>query len=251
MLETFNPVVRPIAVKYDPLSVVRAAELPPLFSLSAVPGQRRSRQPLRVALNARFRLPAGEYELTVKGSDEAGTVPESDAGTPNRPGRPAARDVAVAADSWKRVTAPFPGTARCRIRRISCVAPGGANNRGAAAPSAADRRRGTPIREPYRAVCRRTLASRESFFHDGDSYPETEGLWVRGRSTTRLTILKPSESQTSVMLAIHSGARPNSGDPGRRATGRSESSWFPAVTRKIAIPSNAGRTVHPALGHRF
>ena len=99
MLETFNPVVRPIAAKYDPLSVVRAAELPPLFSLSAIPGQRRSRQPLRVALNARFRLPAGEYEVTVKGSDEAGTVPQSDAGPPNRPGRLAARDVAAAAHS--------------------------------------------------------------------------------------------------------------------------------------------------------
>ena len=43
MLETFDPIARPIAVRYSPLSIVAAANLPPLFSLSAVPGTERTR----------------------------------------------------------------------------------------------------------------------------------------------------------------------------------------------------------------
>ena len=87
------------------------------------------------------------------------------------------------------------------------------------------------------------------FFHDGDSYPEAEGFWVRGRSTTRLTILKPNESQTSVTLAIHSGARPNTATLAT-PTGRSESSWFQGVTRKIAVPSTQAEPFIP-LGHQL
>ncbi len=53
------------------------ANLPPLFALSAVPGQRTDRQPVRVVLNARFRLPAGRYVLDLKGSDAAGSIPDA------------------------------------------------------------------------------------------------------------------------------------------------------------------------------
>ena len=38
-------------------------ELPPLFTASAVPGERTDPQPVRVLLNARFRLPAGKYAV--------------------------------------------------------------------------------------------------------------------------------------------------------------------------------------------
>ncbi len=69
MLETFNPVARPDRVKYDPLSLVQPGELAAaVFPLGGT-GTTRSRQPLRVVLNARFRLPAGEYELAHQGSD--------------------------------------------------------------------------------------------------------------------------------------------------------------------------------------
>jgi hypothetical protein len=82
------------------------------------------------------------------------------------------------------------------------------------------------------------------FFHDGESNPETDGLWVRGRSTTRLTILKPSESQTSVMLAIHSGAHSNSAILQTRNWSE-RIDLVPGVTRKIAVPSNAGEPFIP------
>ncbi len=43
MLETFDPIARPLAVRYAPLSIVSPGELPPLFTLSAVPGSGRIR----------------------------------------------------------------------------------------------------------------------------------------------------------------------------------------------------------------
>ena len=72
MLETLDPIARPIAIRYDAFSRVSPAELLPLFRLSAVPDQRTERQPVRVVLNARFRLPAGKYVLDLKGSESAG-----------------------------------------------------------------------------------------------------------------------------------------------------------------------------------
>lgn len=96
LLETFDPVARPIAVRYDPFSTVRAAELPALFTASAVPGERTDPQPLRVMLNARFRLPAGKYVLELRGSDEAGSVPDTSMALQiGREGRPL--------ESWRLV----------------------------------------------------------------------------------------------------------------------------------------------------
>jgi hypothetical protein len=238
MLETFNTVVRPVAVIYDPLSVVNPAELPPLFSLSAVPGQRRSRQPLRVVLNARFRLPAGEYELDVKGSDEAGTVPDSALGLqigregrpletwplPLTPGSVSQRRFLVPLDSefvGFRASRPVERTiAELRLRALTIVDE--------------DRRFETPL---VRSSADFGVA--RVFFHDGDSFPETEGLWVKGRSTATLTILKPNEGQTSVPLVIHSGGRQNAAileTPGWSQ--RVE--LVPGITTKFAIPSTAG-----------
>jgi hypothetical protein len=243
MLETFNTVVRPIAVRYDPLSFVNAAELPPLFSLSAIPGQRRSRQPLRVALNARFRLPAGEYELTVRGSDEAGTVPNSTLGLQiGREGRPL--------ETWPLSLTPG-SVSRHRFRvPLDAEFVGFRASRPVERTIAELRLRALQVVDVDRRFQSPTVRSAADFgaarvfFHDGDSNPETDGLWVKGRSTTRLTILKPSDSQTSVMLAIHSGARPNSATLQTRDWSE-RIELVPGMTRKMAVPSNAGEPFIP------
>ena len=94
-----TPVVRPVRVKYDPLSVVSPAELPPLFSLSAVPGQRRSRQPLRVVLERALSAPGRRVRARRQGLGRGWNGSRRLAGTADRPRGAAARDMAVVADS--------------------------------------------------------------------------------------------------------------------------------------------------------
>jgi hypothetical protein len=238
MLETFNTVVRPVAVVYDPLSVVSPAEVPPLFSLSAVPGQRRSRQPLRVVLNARFRLPAGEYELDIKGSDQAGTVPDSSLGLQiGREGRPL--------ETWPLSLAP--GSVSQRRFRVPLDAEfvGFRASRPTERTIAQLRLRALTIEDQDRRFESPVVRSSadfgvaRAFFHDGDSFPEEDGLWVKGGATARLTILKPSESQTSLPLAIHGGGRENVAIVETPAWSQ-RIELVPDIMSKIAIPSMAG-----------
>ena len=249
MLETFNPVVRPIAVRYDPLSVVSAGELPSLFSLSASPGQRRSRQPLRVALNARFRLAAGEYELTVKGSDEAGTVSNPTLGLQiGREGRPL--------ETW-----PLPLTPGS-VSQHRFRVPLDAEFVGFRASRAVERtiaelrlralqivRRGPPLRKPDRPVVS-GLRRRESVlprwrFESGDGRTVGEG---------------PLDNATDDLETERKPDLRHARDSQRRASKQCD----PADARLVGAnrPGSGSdeedrrsvecrRTVHPALGNHF
>jgi hypothetical protein len=235
MLETFDPVARPIGVKYDPMSVVRPDDLAPLFSLSAVPGERRNRQPLRVVLNARFRLPAGQYQVDITGSSLAGSVPDAQIGLQiGREGRPLETwplPIVPGSQSHHRFSVPvdaeFVGfrasrqlertISELRLRALEAVG--------------VKRRLRTPT---VRSSADFDVA--RVFFHDPAAYPEREGFWVRGRTTAHVTILNTS-SAPSVTLALHSGARPN-------VVTLSTSDWsqrielVPGTTTKTIIPAN-------------
>jgi hypothetical protein len=238
MLETFNTVVRPRALKYDPLSVVSPSELPPLFSLSAVPGQRRSRQPLRVVLNTRVRLPAGEYELAITGSDEAGTVPRASLGLQiGREGRPL--------ETWPLALKPG-GISQHRFRvPLDAEFVGFRASRQVERTIGELRLRPLAIVDEQRRFESPTVRSSAAFgpvqvfFHDGNAFPEAEGFWVEGRNTTIVTILKPSEDRTSLPLAIHSGRRSNAATLATRDwSDRIE--LIPGRMSQITIPSTAG-----------
>jgi hypothetical protein len=243
LLETFDPHARPIAVRYNPLSRVQAEEVPPLFALSAVPRQRTNRQPVRVVLNARFRLPAGEYVVDFKGSEAAEPVPNAAIGLQiGRDGRPV--------QSWpltirpgEQVRFPFQvpldaefvgfRTARqveraidwLRVTPVSVV------------PK--PRRFRTPT---VRAAS--TFATATVFFHDGESYPEPGGFWVKGRSTASVTLLKANPSDGAITLALHGGPRPN-------AVTFSSARWsqqldlVPGLTAKVEVPSKDGEAFVP------
>jgi hypothetical protein len=243
LLESFSPVARPIAIRYDPISMVNPMDLPRVFSLTATPGQRRDRQPVRVLLNARLRLPAGEYEVEVTGSDKA----TSD--KPNVIGLQLGRE-GRAVETWKatlepgstqsfRVVLPlaaeFVGLRGSReveqavesIRwRVLSVQPVSLRHRAPTVLSAAD------------------FGVARVFFHDSGAYAERDGFWLRGRSTVRMTLVKSHDAAESLTLAVHSGERANAATfsaPGWE--GRLD--LAPGVTQRIVVPARPGEHLAP------
>ena len=151
MLGRFDAVARPLGVRYDPLSMVPPSAIPPLFTLTAVPGQRLAPQPLEVMLNARFMLPAGEYELELTGVRGQG-LPEGRNRPADRPGGRSDRAVAFGDAGRPAVPTSFPRAAGRRIRRIPGAARGGARDRRPHAHADRGGGRGTPRGGRHRAV---------------------------------------------------------------------------------------------------
>jgi hypothetical protein len=208
-----------------------------MFALSAVPGQRTGRQPLRVVLNARFRLPAGVYELDVKGSELAGTIPDP------------AIYLQIGREGGALMSWPMTMT------------PGGHEQHRFEVPVDAEfiAFRAAPSLEPTIAAIRITPVSVVEFrkrlvtpsvlsagafhhvtaFFHGGAYPESDGFWVQGSASTRVTLLKENPGDTGVALAIHSGAKPN-------VVTLSTPDWsqqlklVQGVTERVIVPTNAG-----------
>jgi hypothetical protein len=189
-----------------------------------------------VVLNARFRLPAGRYVVDLKGSDLAGSVPNpSMALQIGREGRPI--------ETWPVVV----GRGQ-RMQREFDV-PLDAEFVGFRAPRAVEETiaelRVSPLSvvETRKRVAAGTVLSAAEFpparifFHDSNAYPESEGFWVKGRTTVRMTLLKARKTDVGVLLAIHSGARPN-------AVTLATSDWsqtlelVPGLTQRVTVPSN-------------
>lgn len=245
LLETFDPVARPIAVRYDAFSVVSPGELPPLFTASAVPGERTDPQPVRVVLNARFRLPAGTYMLDLKGSPSARAGASASIGLQiGREGRPI--------EIW-----PLELGRDERTRREFDV-PLDAEFVGFRAPGQVEKTiaelRVTPINvvETRKRFPSGTVLSAAAFpparvfFHDSYSYPEAEGFWVRGRTRAHMTLLKTRDDDAGILLAIHSGARAN-------IVTLTTPRWsetldlMPGVTQRVTVPSKQGERFVPLV----
>ena len=243
LLETFDPIARPIALRYNGFSRVQADELPPLFAASAVPGQRTSRQPVRVALNARFRLPAGRYVLDLKGSDVAGSIPDASISLQlGREGRPL--------ESWPLVLVPGQHSRRDFDVPLDSEFVGFRAARQAEQGIAELRVSPRSVVEMRKRIPAGTVLSAASFapvrifFHDSLAYPEADGFWVGGRTTVRMTMLKVRESDPGVLLAVHSGARAN-------VVTLATSGWsqklelVPGVTARVTVPSKVGERFIP------
>jgi hypothetical protein len=243
LLETFDPIARPTAIRYDAFSLVSPDELPPLFVASAVPGERTDPQPVRVILNARFRLPAGRYVVDLLGSDTAGAAPNAALALQvGREGRPI--------ESW-----PLALGRGERVRREFEV-PLDAEFIGFRAARSVEQSiaelRLSPVhvvetRKRFRTgtvLSAAVFAVAKMFFHDSSAYPEAGGFWVRGRTTARMTLLKTRESDAGVVLAIHSGARPNVVT--LAAPGWSQKlELVPGVTERVTVPSREGERFVP------
>ena len=243
LLETFDPIARPIALRYDAFSRVSPDDLPPLFEVSAVPGQRTDRQPVRVLLNARFRLPAGRYVLDLKGSEAAGSIRDASLALQiGREGRPieswplvliaggrTEREFDVPLDSefvGFRVARPVEeAIAELRLRPRNVVE---------------TRKRG-PAETVLSAAA---FAPVRVFFHDSSSYAEPGGFWVKGRSTVRMTMLKVRVDDAGVLLAVHSGSRPNVVTVATRGWSQ-KLELVPGITQRLTVPSKVGERFIP------
>jgi hypothetical protein len=234
MLDEFDATARPVAVRYDPFSLVSPSSIPPLFSLTAVPGERLAPQPARVLLNARFSLPAGEYEVELQQSP-APTTPLSGAiGLQvGREGEPVESwPFAVSkSGAWRQrfrlpLDAGFvafraaPDVERAvtslRLRPLQVVDHG--------------RRLHT---DPILASV--SFGSTMVFFHDAVSYIEPGGFWARGRTRMRVTLAKTDRSN-SFTMNLHCGPRPNRV---RLATPRwsERLDLLPGTTQTVVVPS--------------
>jgi len=244
LLETFDPVARPLAVRYDAFSVVEPHQLPPLFTVSAVPGGRTDPQPVRVVLNARFRLPAGEYVLDLKGSNSAGQAPPN--GTialqVGREGRPV--------QAWP-LTLPAGGHVQERFQLpLDAEFVGFRASKPVEQNIAELRVTALKVVEARRRFRTSTVLSAAAFepatlfFHDSNAYAEPDGFWVKGRSAANVTLRKARNSDSGLTLAIHSGARPN-------AVTLSRAGWsqkldlVPGTTQRVTIPTKVGEEFVP------
>jgi hypothetical protein len=198
---------------------------------------------MRVVLNARFRLPSGKYALDLQGSESATAAPNASMALQiGREGRPietwpiklgrgghARQEFDVPLDAefvGFRAPRHVEGTiAELRVSPLTVV----------------------DTRKRFRAntvLSAAVFPPARVFFHDSFSDPEAEGFWVRGRSTASMTLLKTRDSDTGILLAVHSGARAN-------IVTFAAPEWsqrielVPGVTQRVTVPSKEGERFIP------
>ena len=240
MLDEFDATARPIAVRYDPFSLVSPSSIPPLFSLAAVPGQRLAPQPTRVLLNARFRLPAGEYEVELQPA-------------PNTPAS-GAIGLQIGREGEPVETWPFTPSTGSKWRQRFRLPLDAEFVAFRAAPGL--ERAVTSLRlRPLQVVdngrrlhtdtifASASFGSTSVFFHDAVSYIEPGGFWARGRTRMRVTLVR-TDGSNSFTMNLHCGARPN------RVT-LATPHWserldlVPNTTRTVVVPLPAHESLMP------
>jgi hypothetical protein len=220
-----------------------AQDVPSLFSFDATPGARRYPQPLRVLLNTRLSLPAGDYSVTL--SPRPGLALAGTAGLQvGRMGPPirewqigAGPDAPWTAAFTLPVDAAFVGlrttpeveamVAALRVRPARVV-----NGR--------DRPDLPPVVSS--ATYRHVMVT----FHGDQVYAERDGFWVRGRSTLLATFALPPgpDAPPGVQLSVHSGAAPTN-VRFETSTWSTTLALEPGVSRELHVPALQGQSLLP------
>jgi hypothetical protein len=207
MLESFDPHARPLAVRFDPFSVIDAGDVPAGFQLAAQPGSRRGAQPVPLLLNARFGLPAGRYRVTLSPRPGVSSPPLG-GGLILQGGRHggtlAAWTIESAPGSRWSETFDLPvdlGFVGFRADARLAAAVGDLRVVPVRVVPAFDR---TAAGEVLGSA---TLGGRFVFlFHDGASFPEADGFWVRGGSPASVSVLSRTGPMTVPMqLRLRNG----------------------------------------------
>jgi hypothetical protein len=190
---------------------VSPADVPPLFAFQGRPGLRRDPQPVRVLLNTRLALPAGQYDvrLTPAGRAELNGPIGLQLG---RTGRPVSEWLALGGpgETWTQefrvdVDTSFVGF---RTSREFENAVGEVVVRPRAIVNASERLDRYLALPPVLEVAQ--YGDVAVYFHGGGAYPERDGFWVRGSTHLTTTFARPPGSTRShVRLKVHTGAAAN------------------------------------------
>jgi hypothetical protein len=174
------------------------------MSLSAAPGRRQARQPIRVLFNARFALPAGEYAIELRRSPRAQRMTGTLGLQVGRIGQPMISwpvEVQGGGDWQQRFTLPLDSEfVGFRASPELEAALDGFTLRPLHVIDARRRWQAPPV------LAASSYGSSVLFFHDEQAWPERAGFWTRGSTTVPVTIKTHAET---VVLRVHSGARPN------------------------------------------
>ena len=243
MLVDFDAAARPTGVRYDPFSIVAPSTIPPLFSLTAVPGLRVVPQVRPLLLNARFALPAGEYEIELTGADHSENISSAvlslqigREGSPLKtwpmslsPGRPWRQRFALPLDSEFIGFVVTPeveeAVVELRLRPVSIVDAG--------------RRFSTDA-----ILSAASWGQVTVFFHNGNVYAEPNGFWVRGERTFRATVMKHADDTGDITLRVHTGANVNTATFATPYWSE-DIDLAPYIAQPVSIPSMPGNRFVP------
>jgi hypothetical protein len=239
MLDSFDAAARPHAIIYDRFTFTNAANIPPLMTLAASPGERPGGQPVHVLLNARYALPAGEYQVEIGGIPGGEAARGTVALQVGRMGSPLLEwNVEIPpGGSWQRrfalpVDAEFVGfvapppiasATSLRIRPVSVVD--------------RSRREANVHGLGLNVLSAVAFPTALLFFHDEDVFAERTGVWVHGESTTTMTVAL-QHPEEGVTLRVHSGARPNTATFSTTIWGE-RITLTPGTPRDVHIPPPA------------
>ncbi len=210
MLDAFDRVSRPYALRYAPLRLASAGEAESAMALTVAAGQRPEPQPVRVLHNGRFSLPAGRYRVVVQWESRDPLPARAEATIGLQVGR-----IGGPLHEW--TVSPSPGGS-WQEEFVLPVDAGFVGFRGTAEVerSIAHLRIEAldVVDEGARTVTPQVLAAAAYgplvvLFHDGALYPEAGGFWTTGERQARVTVSCDGGCGHGVVLRVHSGKRPN------------------------------------------
>jgi hypothetical protein len=234
----FDTTARPLGVQLSDWRITEPLEIVQAVRFEATPGLRRGTQPIRVMFNARLALPAGTYAVQlhpVNGASLDGQLglQIGRLGAPvvvwpisSAAGAPWTTTFTLDVDAnfvgFRASPALEASTARLEVAPISVV-------------NAGDRF----SRPPVMAAAR--YGNVPVYFHDDRAYPEADGFWLRGRTTSEMTIgLPDGADQPSLRLQLHAGDRSTPVDIATPAWS-TRVTLSPGKTTDLIVPARAGQ----------
>jgi hypothetical protein len=239
LLDEFDATARPLAIAYDPLRRLAAADVPGLARLTARPDRPRPRQAIPLIFNGRFSLPAGEYEVELR-SPRGLPAPDGDMTIALQVGR-----VGAPLQTWNVAFGEDE-----RVWRKPFVLPVDAGFVGFRASPVLERLvselRIVPLRvidaharpRTPQVLAAATYGPATVFFHSEEAWAEPGGFWVQGRSSVPITI---ASARSGLTLRLHSG-------PVRNTVTFEAPGWQermdlePGTDGKVTLPDRAGGT---------